>query len=89
MDCWNFPENLDFWPVMVDYVEVFRDFACCRHGTRIATFFIEPKNCIFRGASFEPIKHLATLVPEKLQGFHGTHLYHCCTLAYSGDLAVT
>ena len=72
-----------FKPVTVDSVEVFRHFAFWRHGTRLTTFFIAPKNCIFWGTSFETIKNLATLVPEKLQGFHGTPLYHCCTLSSS------
>ena len=65
----------------VDSVEVSRHFVCWHHGTRLATFFIAPKNCIFAGTSFEPIKNLATLVPEKLQDFHGNPLYHCYTLA--------
>jgi len=45
-------------------------------------FFIAPKNWIFRGTSFEPIKHLATLVPGKFQGFYGVPLYHCYTLPH-------
>jgi len=69
-----------FGPVTVDSEEVFRHFEFWRHGSRRATVFTAPKNCIFRGASFEPIKNLATLDPEKLQGFHGTPLYHCYTL---------
>jgi len=36
-----------FGPVTVDSVEIFRDCAFWRHGTRLASFFIEPKNCIF------------------------------------------
>jgi len=83
IDCGNFQENLDldlFWAGNGRFCGVFRHFVFRRHGTRLATFCIEPKNCIFWGASFEPFKHLATLVPEKLQGFHGTHLYHCYTL---------
>ena len=56
-----------FGLVMIDSEEVFRHFAFWRHGSRLATFF-------------EPIKNLATLDPEKLQGFHGTPLYHCYTL---------
>ena len=64
----------------VDSEEVFRHFEFWRHGSRRATVFTAPKNCIFRGASFEVIKNLATLDPEKLQGFYGTPLYHCYTL---------
>ena len=67
-------------PVAVVSVEVFRHFAFWRHGSRLATFFIAPKNCIFRGASLEPIKILATLDPEKFQGFRGAPQYHCYTL---------
>ena len=69
-----------FGLVMIDSEEVFRHFAFWRHGSRLATFFIATLNCIFGGASFEPIRNLATLDPEKLQGFHGTPLYHCYTL---------
>ena len=58
-------------------------FACCIKVPRLATFSIAPKNCIFGGASFEPIKNLATLDTNKLQGFHGTPLHHCYTLALS------
>ena len=63
----------------VDFVEIFRHFAFWRHRTRLASFFTEPKNCIFCGGTFELIKNLATLVPEKLQGFYETLLYHCYT----------
>jgi len=66
--------------VTVDFVEIFRHFAFWRHRTRLASFFTEPKNCIFCGGTFELIKNLATLVPEKLQGFYETLLYHCYTL---------
>jgi len=31
---------------------------------------------IFRGAYLQLIQNLASLKPEKLQGFHGTPLYH-------------
>jgi len=69
-----------FGSVAVESVKVFRHFVFWRHGTRLATFFIAPAKCIFWGISFEPIKNLATLVPEKLQGLHGTPLYYCYTL---------
>ena len=69
-----------FRPVTVDSVEIFCHFAFWRHGTRLASFLIVPKNCIFWGATFELTKNLATLVPEKLQGFYGTLLYHCYSL---------
>ena len=69
-----------FKPVTVDSLKIFHHFAFWSHGTRLARFLIVHQNCIFRGASFKPIKNLATLVPEKLQGFHETLLYHCYTL---------
>ena len=69
-----------FGSVTVESVKFFHHFAFWRHGTRLATFFIAPRNCIFWGASFEPIKNLATLVPDKSQGFHGSPLYLCCTI---------
>ena len=62
----------------VDSVEIFRHFAFWRHGpgSRLASFWIVPKNCIFWGATFELRKNLATLVPENLQGFYKTLLCH-------------
>jgi len=65
-----------FGPVAVDSMEIFRHFAFGRYENRLASFLIVPKNCIFSGASFELIKTLVTLFPEKLQRFHGTLLYH-------------
>ena len=60
---------------------------------RFATLFIALKNCFFSGASFEPIKSLATLSTLKLQDFHGTPLYYCYTLIaanlVSSDLIVS
>ena len=66
----------------VDSVETFRHGAFWRDRLKVVTFFITLKTCIFSGASFELIKNLATLNPEKLQGFHGTPLYHWYTLAF-------
>jgi len=96
MDCWNIQENLDvdlFWAGDGRFCGIFfifkwwqsilwNPFSFWRHAIRLATFFIGSKNCIFQGASFEPMKTLATLIPEMLQGFHGTPLYHWYTLAY-------
>jgi hypothetical protein len=70
-----------FEPVTVDSVEIFHHFAFWRHGSKLVSFFVVPKNCIFLVASFKLIKNLATLDPEKLQRFYGTLLYHCYTLA--------
>ena len=51
--------------VTVDSEEGFRYFAFWRQGSRLATVFIAPEDCIFGGTSFEPIKNLATLDPEQ------------------------
>jgi len=69
-----------FEPMTVDFVEIFHRCAFWRHRSKLASFFIASKNWIFEGASFKRIKNLATLDPEKLQGFYGTLLYHCYTL---------
>ena len=71
-----------FGPVMVDSVEIFRHFTFWCDGLSVANLFIAGENCIFGDASFELIKNLVTLNPEKLQGFHGTPLYHCYTLIF-------
>jgi len=69
-----------FGSVTAEIMGGFRHFAFCSLGSRLASIFIVPKNCIIGGASFELIKNLATLFPHKLQSFHGTLLYHCYTL---------
>jgi len=69
-----------FGLVKVDSEEVFCHFAFWRHGSRLATFFIAPKNCIFLEA--QPIKNLATLDPEKLQGY--PHIQLIFFLFFSG-----
>ena len=68
-----------FGPVTVNSVEVFCLLAFWHPGTRLASFLIVPKNCIFWSASFKLIKNLVTLVPEKLQVYE-TLLYHRHTL---------
>jgi len=77
-------KNIGVWTyfgsMTVESVGVFRHFAFCSLGNRLASFCIVPENCIFWGASFELITHLTTLFPKKLQGFHWTRLYHCYTL---------
>jgi len=78
--CKNIGIPTYFGSMTVESVGVFRHFAFCNLGNRLASFFVVPKNCIFWDASFEPIKNLATLFPKKLQGFHWTLLYHCYTL---------
>jgi len=82
-DCWNLQENLDsdlFWDGDGRFWEGFPPFCILAPRIQTCHFFIVPKSCIFWGASFELIKNLATLDPEKLQDFHGTPLYHCYTL---------
>jgi len=69
--------------VTVDSAESSRHFAFSRHGSKPAILFITFKNCIFCDASFELITYLATLNPEKLQGFYGILLFHCYTLPYT------
>jgi len=69
-----------FGSVTVESERGFLHFAFWRHRIRPVTFLIESEDCIFQGASFEPIKNRRTLIPEKLQGFHRTPLYHCYTL---------
>ena len=59
-------------------------FAFCIKANGLATLFIAPKSCIFWGASFEPIKNVASLFAQKLQGFNGNPLYHCYTLRVGG-----
>jgi len=44
--CKNIGIQTYFGPVTVESVKVFRHFAFWRHGTRLATFLIAPKNCI-------------------------------------------
>ena len=80
--CKNIGIQTYFGSLTAKSVRGFHHFALCIKVPRLATFFIAPKNCIFWGASFEPIKNLATLGTRKLQGFHGTPLYHCSTLVY-------
>ena len=69
-----------FGHVATCLVRFWQYFAFWREWLRLATFFIARVNCNFWGASFELIKNLATLNPEKLKGFHWTPLYHCYTL---------
>jgi len=82
-DCWNMQENSDldlFWAGDSRFWGGFPPFCILAPRIQTCHFLIAPKNCIFWGASFEPIKNLATLDPEKLQGFHGTPLCLCYTL---------
>jgi len=60
-----------FGSVTVESVRFSCHFAFWRHVPRLATFSIVPKNCIFWGASFEPIQNLTTLVYQKVTRFLG------------------
>jgi len=87
-DCGNIQKNLDsdlFWAGDGRFWGGFPPFGILAPRIQTCHFLIASKNCIFWGASFEPIKNLATLDPEKWQGFHGTPLYHCYTLAHNGE----
>jgi len=79
----EYARTLGFGYILARWRSNLRGFsATLRFGAtnlNLSPFLIAPKNCIFWGASFELIKHLATLNPKKLQGFHGTY---CYTLAY-------
>jgi hypothetical protein len=82
--------TLEFGPILLRWRPNMWGFsatlAFCVKAYGLATFFIAHKNCIFPGASFETIKNLATLCAQKLQGFHGTPLYHCYTLIHLGNM---
>jgi len=86
------PENTgirtNFGSVTVESARGFCHFAFWHHRFKFATFFIVHINCILWGASFKIIKNLATLNPEKLQGFHGIPLSHCYTLPKILDFAI-
>jgi len=80
---WNIQENMDsdlFWAGDGRFRGEFPPVCVWRHGTRLASFFLYWRTA-FWGASFRLIKYLATLVPEKLQGFE-TLPYHGYTLIY-------
>ena len=70
--CKNIGIRTYFGSVTAESVQFFHQFALCIKVPGLSTLFIAPKNCIFWGAVFEPIKNLATLGTWKLQGFHGT-----------------
>jgi len=86
MDCGNFQENSDldlFWAGDGRFCGVFRHFVYFdATEPDLQLFLLHLRTAFFEAHLWKPIKHwhLATLVPEKLQGFHGTHLYHCYTL---------
>jgi len=76
---WNMQEHLDstlFWAGGGCFCGISHHFAFLRHGCELAIFFIAPKKCIFRGAPCMLIQKLASLNLDKIQGFHGTFLYH-------------
>jgi len=52
---------------------------CVLKVPRLANFFIASKNCIFWGATFGPMKNLATIGTRNLQGFRGTPPYTIVT----------
>jgi len=61
-----------FWFGTVESVGGFRHFAFWRHGFKLATFLIAPKEKHLLGASFKLIKNLATwqlLIPTSYEVF--------------------
>ena len=62
------------------FAEISCHFAILRHGIKLAIFLIACLKCNFEGTSFELIKYLVTLIPEKSRGFYLTLLYYCYTL---------
>ena len=62
------------------FAEISCHFAILRHGIKLAIFLIACLKCNFEGTSFELIKYLVTLIPERSWGFYLTLLYYCYTL---------
>jgi len=82
---WNMQKHWDwtyFASVTAEYVEVFRHFCVLYKSARTCHFFYCTYELLFSGASFEPIKNLATSCAQKLQGFHGTPLHHYYFLSF-------
>ena len=81
---WNIQENLDsdiFWAGNGQFCGDFPPF--CVLAPRDQTcqlFLLYLRTAFFEAQLLELIKNLATLVPEKLQGFYETLLCHCYTL---------
>ena len=63
-----------FEPILGRWRSILWPFCVLETWIKLAILFIVHLNCIFQGASFELIKHLALFIPEKLQGFYGTLL---------------
>jgi len=78
--CKNIRIRTCFGLVTVDSAEISFHFAILRHGIKLAIFLIACLKCNFEGTSFELIKYLVTLIPEKSRGFYLTLLYYCYTL---------
>jgi len=69
MGSWNFQEYLDsslFWAGDGQFCERFLPFCVFDRRNQLKTCV--DFHCIFGDASFELIKNLANLVPEKIQG---------------------
>jgi len=84
----NYARTLGFELLTPNMWDFPATFAICIKVNGLATFFIAFKNCIFWGASFEPIKKVAGLFAQKLQGLHGNPLYHCYTMEYRTPLCI-
>jgi len=85
----DYARSLGFGPILLQWRPNMWDFsatfAFCIKANGLATFFIAPKNCIFWGTSFEPIKKVASLFAQKIQGFNRNPLYHCYTLTRTNE----
>jgi len=83
----QYPRKFGFRPILSRWRSILWDFSTILHfgatESDLPLFLLDLRTAFFKGASFEPIKNLATLIPAKLQGFHGTLLYHCYTLLSS------
>ena len=58
-----------FGPVAVDSVEVFRHFACWRHGTRLATFLLHLRIEFFEAHLLSPLNIWQLWFPESFKVF--------------------
>ena len=71
-----------FGPVTVDSVGGSHHFVFSRHGSKLAMFLIASDVLHFWRHIFSANQNLATLDPEKLQGFNGTLQYLSSLLFY-------
>jgi len=75
--CKNIRIRAYFGLVTIGGGDISRHIAILRHEFKLAIFCIANLGCIFKGASCELTETLATLIPEKRQGFYPILLLHC------------